>query len=347
MILILAKPFEKHIIIIFGLFFVTLLCWRSIYAGQDGQGIILQGHTDGVRSVAFSSDGKYMISGGHDQKLLLWKTAGWKPVRVLLKNEEPIDFSEKYPAKDVMSVAFSPDSQYIAAGLRDNTVRLFDVQSGEQVKVLEGNTRGLRSVAFSPDGQYIVSGGHDGIIRLWEVKSGRSVRVFTGHMGQVWSVAFSPDGHHVVSSGFDDGSIRLWDVETGQEVLKLKHGNSAISVAFSSKGKYLASAGSDIRLWELGNWRLIKVFRPKNSLECFAISPDGVLIVSGNVRGSLELWNVATGKVIREFKGTNESVLSVAFTPDGRHIASGFYDGTIRIWHVDSGSQIKLSTRSQ
>ncbi|KIM66068.1 hypothetical protein SCLCIDRAFT_399095, partial [Scleroderma citrinum Foug A] len=158
-------------------------------------------------------------------------------------------------ASAVWSVAFSPDGRHIVSGSRDNTIQLWDAQTGGQVgNPLHGHTDEVWSVAFSPNGRHIVSGSGDDIILLWDAQTGDQVgNPLQGHTDSVWSVAFSPDGGHIVS-GSDDKTIRLWDAWTGGQVGNLLQGHTATvqSVAFSPDGRYIVSGSEDntIRLWD-------------------------------------------------------------------------------------------------
>ncbi len=155
----------------------------------------------------------------------------------------------------VFSVAFSPDGRLLASGSDDETIKLWEVATGREVRTLEGHFGVVFSVAFSPDGRLLASGSWDATIKLWEVATGREVRTLTGHTSYVWSVAFSPDGR-LLASGSDDKTIKLWEVATGREVRTIKgHTSYVWSVAFSPDGRLLASGSYDktIKLWYVGD----------------------------------------------------------------------------------------------
>jgi len=126
-------------------------------------------------------------------------------------------------------------------------VRLWNIDSGEQVQVLEGHTDGVDSVAFSPNGQFLVSGSYDNSVRLWNIDSGEQVQMLEGHTNDVSSVAFSPDGQFLVS-GSRDKSVRLWNIDSGEQVQVLEgHTDGVDSVAFSPNGQFLVSESSGFR----------------------------------------------------------------------------------------------------
>ena len=118
--------------------------------------------------------------------------------------------------KDVKSVVFSPDGQTLASASYDNTIRLWDVVTGEQKQVFTGHKGSGRNVWFSPDGQTVASASYDNTVRLWDVVTGKQKQVFTQPMGRVESVRFSPEGGMIVSGRYDD-MIYLWEVKQGEQ----------------------------------------------------------------------------------------------------------------------------------
>jgi hypothetical protein len=150
-------------------------------------------------------------------------------------------------------VAFSPGGRRLGSGSGDDTVRLWDVDSGREMYTLIGHTEGVWSVAFSPNGRLLASGAEDNAVRLWNVDGGREVHTLTGHTDRVRGVAFSPDGR-LLASGSWDNTMRLWDVDSGREVHALTgHTNWVSGVAYSPDGRLLASCSSDrtVQLWDV------------------------------------------------------------------------------------------------
>jgi WD40 repeat protein len=254
----------------------------------------------------------------------------------------------------VYSVAFSPDGRLLASGSSDQTIKLWDVASGREVRTLSGHTYGVNSVAFSPDGRLLASGSSDQTIKLWDVASGREVRTLTGHISPVESVAFSPDGRLLASGscgryesgrGCVQGEIKLWDVATGSLVRTLSgHTNGVNSVAFSPDGRLLASGSSDqtIKLWDVASGREVRTLSGHTHwVRSVAFSPDGRLLASGSDDKTIKLWEVASGREVRTLSGHTGTVWSVAFSPDGRLLASGSSDQTIKLWEVASGREVR------
>ncbi|MDE0483882.1 MAG: trypsin-like peptidase domain-containing protein [Candidatus Poribacteria bacterium] len=203
------------------------------------------GHTEKVLGVAFSPDGRTLVSGGYDNIIHLWDVWTGKSKKTLTGH-----------TRGVSTVAFSPDGKILASGSWDDTIRLWDVSSGKLQKTIITDHGGIRCVNFASDGLILASGGDfgsDNTVRLWDVKTGKHNTTLEGHTGSVTSIVFSPDGK-TLASGSGDWTVRLWDVKTGKHNTTLTgHTSDVWTVAFSPDGSILASAGHDktIRLWKL------------------------------------------------------------------------------------------------
>ncbi len=303
-----------------------------VFHDTFGQRIrILTGHERNVRSVAFSPDGQYLVSGSDDRTIKLWDISTGKEVRILSGRSI---FSDQ---GWVTSVAFSPDGQYVVSGYNDNTIKLCNVLRGRQIRTLTGHKGSVTSVAFAPDGQYVVSGSFDNTVKLWDVSTGKEIRTLTGHVSNVYSVAFSPDGRYVVSGSFDN-TVKLWDVSTGKEIRTLTgHKRGVNSVAFSSDGRYVVSGSDDrtIKLWNILTGRVISTLTGhRDGVNSVAFSSDGKFVVSGSDDNTVKLWSILKGNQIRTLSGHVRSVQSVTFSPDGQYVASGSDDRTIKLWNV-------------
>jgi WD40 repeat protein len=183
----------------------------EVEALPDAQGEIAVfpqvGHSSSVSSVAFSPDGKTIVSGSNDMMVKLWDTATGREIRT---------FGD---SSYVSSVAFSSDGTIVVSGFVNTGITLWDVATGSEIRNF-GRSSGIDRVAFSPDGKQIVSNFMDKTVKLWDATTGREIRTFSGHSKEVLAVAFSPDGETIVS-GSDDGPLKLWDVVTGQEIRTL------------------------------------------------------------------------------------------------------------------------------
>ena len=265
-----------------------------------------------VASMAFSPDGKTIVSGNEDNTVRLWDLKG-----------NPI--SQPFEGHDgqVTSVAFSPDGKTIVSGSEDNTVRLWDLKGNPISQPFEGHDGQVTSVAFSPDGKTILSGSHDKTLRLWDLKGNPIGQPFEGHERGVTSVAFSRDGKTILSGSYDK-TLRLWDLKGNPIGQPFEgHQEAVLSVSFSPDGKTLFSTSSDrtLRLWDTRSGELIAppiYIEPTTVLSewavnvsSVAISPDGKTIITS-------IGAKATG-YLHLLRGNWKSWLEVACQRWGYH----------------------------
>jgi WD40 repeat protein len=254
----------------------------------------------------------------------------------------------------VTGVAFCPDGSRLASASWDGTVKVWDVQSGQEVLTLRGHRGWVSGVAFSPDGRRLASAGGvtvgPGEVKVWDAQTGQEVLTFQGHAGSVLGVAFSPDGHRLASASWD--GVKVWDAQSGQEVLTLRDHRGWVSgVAFSPDGRRLASAGGadrepgDVKVWDAQTGREIRTLKGHTDLVYgVAFSPDGHRLASAGGRsdksGEVKVWDGQTGQEERTLIGHTHPVLGVAFSPDGRRLASASQDRTVKVWDAQTGQEV-------
>ncbi|KAG8925324.1 hypothetical protein FRC01_010359, partial [Tulasnella sp. 417] len=322
----------------------TIRLWDT--KTQAPVGKPLCGHTSQVNAVAFSADGKFLVSGSSDTTIQLWDIKTRAPAGSPLQGHD----------SQVNAVAFSVDGEFLVSGSADTTIRLWNAKTGAPIgKPLYGHTSQVNAVAFSADGRFLVSGSSDTTIQLWDAKTQAPVREpLQGHTSLVNSVAFSTDGKFL-ASGSSDTTIQLWDVKTGTplgEPLQ-GHGSHVNAVAFSPDGKFLVSGSSDatIRLWDTEAQAPVgePVQGHGSSVNAVAFSPDGTILVSGSSDTMIQLWDAKTRAPIGEpLQVHGRLVNTVACSPDGTLVASGsgsHFDigqsgNTICLWDAKTGAPV-------
>ena len=292
------------------------------------------------RAVAFSPDGKRLaIATGAG--IWFYDAQTYREMVLLTGHTEV-----------VRAVAFSPDGKTLASGARDATVKLWNVENGENIATFVRNGIGVESVAFSPNGKMLAAGTEGGPIKLWDVENGQNLATFKGETPRIFSVAFSPDGKTITSGG-SDNTIKLWDVETKQNIATLiGHEDIIFSVAFSPDGRILASGSQDdtVKLWHVETGQNLHTFKHtfkhRERVFSVAFSPDGK-IVAGGAWSGVKLWNIETGKNLSTLEGsTRIRSGSVAFSPDGKTLASAGVDrfggtsGAVTIWDIETGQDL-------
>ncbi|QJW92750.1 WD40 repeat domain-containing protein [Frigoriglobus tundricola] len=245
----------------------------------------------------------------------------------------------------VAAVAVTPDGKTLVSVSNDKTVRLWDGGTGKLRKVLDGHTDWVGSLVLTRDGARAVTAGGDNTIRVWDLKAQKELKVIEGHTVAVRGLALTADGRTLIS-GAGDKTCRAWDLATGTELKRYGSGKDAVeSVAVTLDGKYVL-AGNDaggVTVYEAKSGDVVSTYDKHEGARVPTIvtTADGKTAISGGRDKDIHVWDIATGKEIRRFKGHSDYVYQLALSPDGKSLLSASSDKTVCVWDVRSGKELK------
>jgi WD40 repeat protein/tetratricopeptide (TPR) repeat protein len=286
-------------------------------------------HKQGVNLVAFSADGRRLLTVSHPAEaeggkevptwyVRVWEAETGKPVA------EPFEH-----LREVTAAAFSPDGSRVLTVCKDKRVRVWDAAKGGQVGKGREHDGDVSRAAFTPDGTHVLTCDAEGMTRVWETETGKRVGEGMGHAGPVTHLAFSADGKQVATAS-EDGTARVWEAVTGRPLTPpLPHDDAVLGAAFSPDGKKVATAGRDrsARVWDAGTGKpLTAPLAHREGVSLAAFSADGRWLVTA-AGGRVRVWEAATGEpVTPSLRHTADprAVTFVALGKDGRLVtASG------------------------
>ncbi|CAN7699982.1 hypothetical protein [Mesorhizobium sp. LjRoot246] len=305
--------------------------------------ILLVGHTENVRTGAFSPDGTRIVTTSDDDSVRVWwaKTGAQLGIVSL----DPPSSSTVYTT----SAEFSPDGKSIVISRSDGLIGIADASTYALNTILQNKGAPVRRARFSPDGRLVVTASDDGNVSIWDLGHGTRTPL-PRQFRTVGDASFSPDGHLVVTASADH-TARIWDSETLSPLFVFRgHSKSVSSAQFSPDGRQLITASTDgtARIWDaVTNVTPPTVKASERPILSMALSQDGTLLATTSLDGKIVIWRIEQSNHlvrVRALPGSNAKVTGVSFGATVNDIATASADGSILVWNLATGLNVRVGS---
>ncbi len=284
------------------------------------------------QAVAFSPDSTMLAASSLDKSVRVWNTGNWQRRFV-----NHLDAGAE-------AVTFTADNRGLIVAAEDNLVHVFDTQSGQKQRSLQGHSSALASVAVASGGRTLATGDRTGTVRLWPAEAGYQYRTLSPEGTAAKTVAYSSDGNNL-AIGIANGSVQLWNSQTEEMIRSLSgHTGTVRGLAFSSDGSRLISGASDrtARVWDVESGECIQILNGHTApVEAVTFAPGGEKAATAGFDRdrTIRIWSIESGKELRTLKGHSRFCYEIVYTgQDGRLLASASNDGTVGFWDPEEGT---------
>uniref|UniRef100_A0A8J6ZM29 PQQ-binding-like beta-propeller repeat protein n=1 Tax=Desmonostoc muscorum LEGE 12446 TaxID=1828758 RepID=A0A8J6ZM29_DESMC len=240
-------------------------------------------------------------------------------------------------SNSVNAVAVTPNGQQVISASNDDTLKVWNLATGEKLFTLTGHSDSVNAIAVTPNGQQVISASLDSTLKVWNLATGEELFTLTGHSDWVNAVAVTPNGQQVISAS-RDRTIKVWNLATGEELFTLTgHSYLVNAIAVTPNGQQVISASNDdtLKVWNLATGEeLFTLTGHSDWVNAVAVTPNGQQVISASNDGILKVWNLATGEVIATFTG-DSPIYSCAVAPDGMTIVVGDSSGKVHFLRLE------------
>jgi WD40 repeat protein len=301
----------------------------KVWDAATGQELLhLAGHTDEIWGIAFSPDGARIATASLDTTVKVWDAQTGRELFTLSDHTAP-----------VYSAVYSPDGNRLITGSNDYEVKIRDAETG-QVLFTSQQDR-LWGTVYSPDGtRYANMAGLR--LKMWDFASGEEL--FTLSLNDVYAFDFSADGKRMVTAGLN-GSIKIWDAMTAEELLVIFQPRGSVNVDFSPDGEHIAVIDRDtmVRVYGIspaGSREWLTLAPHGGDVRKAVYSPDGRELATAGMDGTAKVFDAATGQGLLTLSGHSEFLFGIAYSPDGKRLATSSHDKTAKVWDAQTGQEL-------
>lgn len=311
--------------------------WTLPLFAQNNQIVLNAGHSDDVNTLDLSADGQWLVTASPDRTIRIWNYAQKKLYRTL----------HSFTTQKIYVVVISPNGKYVAVGTQDNYVRIWDRQTGVLKYKLAGHFGDVNTLAFSPDNKTLASGSTDDRVIVWDLAKGSPRLTLTDHRSDIHSVTYSKDGRWLLSAD-ERGKVLIWHANQGKVIRSIQaYSQGGItSIVISNDGKKIVTLQNSrmqyqsIDIWDFNTGQKIKEITGVKSLtKALAINRAATKILSTTSKGELNVWDIATGKKIANFR-LRYAAKALAYSSDERQIIVGLRWNLLKILNASNGQEI-------
>ena len=245
----------------------------------------------------------------------------------------------------VVTHSSATEGSLVVGGGDNGEIEIWNGQTGEFVRRIEGHKGAVRALAMSNSGKWLVSGGKEGV-KVWQPETGQLKYTLPEAQASVRAVAISPDEETFISSD-RSGNIIAWQISTGEQMYQIENDAPVWSIAIAPDSQSFITGGGlggtqtqlnqPLKQWDLASGQLLQTFAGHDkAVRSVAISPDGQTLASGSTDETIKLWDLASGRLKTTLEGHKDGILSLAISPDGQMLASSSTDQTLKLWNLPS-----------